>query len=303
MSDSQWFYSDAQQQQLGPVTFAQIQQLAATGQIQANTLIWNEGMPNWTPANQVQGVFNASSTPAAPANPAAAQNPYTAPATPAGATMGGNYPAPFVKKASFPLYLGLLLGSIALLILSGALATPPEVPDLSEENRQFSQAETAEEVAQAQEAIRVKTEAFKTEFKSDASNGLALGGIGLAWLLSIFSTIYGYIIMYRAWHVLQPGGARTTPGKAIGFMFIPFFNIYWIFNAFVGWATDWNRIRSSYPDLQAAPVASRGMFIASLVCILTLILAPIGMILFLICKKQMCDTVNFFAQRQSAGLS
>jgi len=38
--------------------------------------------------------------------------------------------------------------------------------------------------------------------------------------------------------VIPDAYARTTPGKAVGFLFIPLFNIYWIFVAIMGLADD-----------------------------------------------------------------
>ncbi|MBO5438357.1 MAG: leucine-rich repeat protein [Thermoguttaceae bacterium] len=46
--------------------------------------------------------------------------------------------------------------------------------------------------------------------------------------------------LYRCWHLIQDGHARTTPGKAVGFIFVPFFNIYWVFVAIYGLAMDLN---------------------------------------------------------------
>ena len=159
-------------------------------------------------------------------------------------------------------------------------------------------------MAQAQEEMNTKSEAFATELVASTASGLGIGSLlgFAAWGISVFAAIYGYIILYRAWHILQPGGARTTPGAAVGFMFIPLFNLYWVFNVYVGWSTDWNRIRSTYPDLQAAPAASGGMFIAALVCLITIILSPIGLILFFICIKQQCDVINHIASKHSLGM-
>ena len=42
------------------------------------------------------------------------------------------------------------------------------------------------------------------------------------------------------WTIIQDGNARTTPGKAVGFCFIPFFSLYWIFVAYLGLAKDMN---------------------------------------------------------------
>jgi hypothetical protein len=281
MSNAQWFYSDAQQQQLGPVTFAQVQQLAASGQIQPTTLIWTEGMP------------------------------YNAPATYATPAAANGYPAPFVKKTSFKLYMGATIASFILVaialasLFAVAKSAADSMPDLAEERRQIATAGTAEEMKQAQENMDKKRAEFSQEISGTSAAGAGIGMLGLlaAWGISIFAAVYGYLILYRSWHVLQPGGARTTPGQAVGFMFIPVFNIYWIFNAYVGWSTDWNRIRRSYPNLQSAPTASGGMCIAAFVCMFTLILSPVGIILFLIYKKQMCDTINFFAANQAGAMN
>lgn len=307
MSNDQWFYTDAQQQQLGPVPFDTIQRLSAAGQIQPTTLVWNESLPNWTAASQVPGIFNAPvATP---------QSPYQAPAGYGVAPVGSNYPAPFVKKTSFGLYLGAYLAAFILMIIVavsmmavsiGTVMASGQSPlDLREEEQQLERAETVEEREAIKERIEQKQRDFSTELSAGASAGIGIGFLGIlaAWGLSIFAAVYGYIILYRAWHILQPGGARTTPGQAVGFMFIPIFNIYWIFNAYVGWSTDWNRIRSSYPDLKGAPAASGGIFIAGLVCVFTVIASPVGLILILIGVKQMCDTINFFATRQLMGSS
>jgi hypothetical protein len=56
--------------------------------------------------------------------------------------------------------------------------------------------------------------------------------------------IYGLVVLciliYKMWDAIQDGPARTTPGKAVGFLFIPFFNFYWIFQAYWGWTKDYN---------------------------------------------------------------
>jgi len=41
----------------------------------------------------------------------------------------------------------------------------------------------------------------------------------------IASVVLYYILLYRFWDVIQDGSPRTTPGKGIGFLFIPFFNL------------------------------------------------------------------------------
>lgn len=55
------------------------------------------------------------------------------------------------------------------------------------------------------------------------------------------SAVLEYILLYKYWQNIQDGFASTTPGKAVGFMFIPFFNFYWMFRVFWGLAKDLNR--------------------------------------------------------------
>ena len=76
----------------------------------------------------------------------------------------------------------------------------------------------------------------------------------------IAGTVLGYILLYRSWLLIQDGNARTTPGKAVGFCFIPFFNLYWMYVAFVGLSKDMN----SYCNERqiAAPTISEGMTLA-----------------------------------------
>jgi hypothetical protein len=86
-------------------------------------------------------------------------------------------------------------------------------------------------------------------------------------LSAIATAILWYIILYKCWALIQDGNARTTPGKAVGFNFIPFFNFYWIFVAYPGWAKDANIYIRRY-QLPIAPV-SEGL--ATAMCVLSLL--------------------------------
>ena len=309
MSNVQWFYADAQQQQQGPVTFEQIQQLAASGQIQPASLIWNEGMPNWSAASQVDGVFNQGAP-----QPAAAQppgNPYAAPVSgnPMGApATGGSYPIPPVKKVSYPLFLitsvaGIILYIAAAVIIFASVAktatefenNKPSQPPMEtvEDFNKFKAQSEAEREAQAEEQAEKIMEDFPVA-------AVGVGGIGL--LLMMIAGILGLICVYRAWCCVQPGGARSTPGKAVGFLFIPFFNIYWIFVAFYGWAQDWTRIQASHGNLAAMPRVSPPLFLTALISSFCIIIPFLGFlallaypILYLIMMAQMHKVVNSMA--------
>src|SRR5688572_25213752 len=63
-----WYYVDAGQQ-AGPVDDAQLAELALSGKIRADTMVWREGMEDWRPYSQVQspGPQAAAPPPSAPA--------------------------------------------------------------------------------------------------------------------------------------------------------------------------------------------------------------------------------------------
>jgi hypothetical protein len=70
--------------------------------------------------------------------------------------------------------------------------------------------------------------------------GLPLAFIFIGIPAIIAGMVIYYILLYRFWLLIQDGKARTSPGKAVGFCFIPFFNFYWLYVAVVGLAKDVN---------------------------------------------------------------
>jgi len=51
-----WFYRQDGKQN-GPCSAAELRQLAASGQLQPDNLVWNENMPDWLPAEKVPEIF------------------------------------------------------------------------------------------------------------------------------------------------------------------------------------------------------------------------------------------------------
>jgi hypothetical protein len=56
MAQNEWFYEKAGQRQ-GPVSPVALKQLAIKGNITPSTLVWKEGLPQWTPAKAIRGLF------------------------------------------------------------------------------------------------------------------------------------------------------------------------------------------------------------------------------------------------------
>jgi hypothetical protein len=51
-----WYYLQGETQ-FGPMDFAQLQYYAAAGQLNPHDLVWTESLPDWTPANDLNGIF------------------------------------------------------------------------------------------------------------------------------------------------------------------------------------------------------------------------------------------------------
>ena len=82
----------------------------------------------------------------------------------------------------------------------------------------------------------------------------------MIYVCIIFTNIVLLRMIYKAWAALPSSHARTTPGEAVGFMFLPFYNLYWFWNACVGFAKDFNRYTKQVDPQQ--PPQPDGFYIA-----------------------------------------
>ena len=60
-------------------------------------------------------------------------------------------------------------------------------------------------------------------------------------LYLLVASVFYVVLLHKSWKQIQDGSVRTTPGKAVGLLFVPFFNLYWNFVAVDGLARDINR--------------------------------------------------------------
>ncbi|MFO1464297.1 MAG: hypothetical protein U1F66_11020 [bacterium] len=95
--------------------------------------------------------------------------------------------------------------------------------------------------------------------------------------------------VYKFWNSIQDGHPRMTPGKAIGFLFIPFFNIYWLFQVYPGFATDYNRYIQE-KGIQVRPL-SQGLLTTMAIFILISI-PVVNWIVQAMAISKICDAVN-----------
>ena len=149
---------------------------------------------------------------------------------------------------------------------------------------------------------------YVSQARQEASDGgpllaaslfLFCGGVAAV----IYATVMFCRLIYFAWRSIQDGHARTTPGNAVGLLFIPVYNIYWNFQALWGFAMDYNAyIKRHGLDLASLP---RPLFFALCVCQAVVAVMPVGMIglvfgvatfvLLIAAAAKMIDAVNGIA--------
>lgn len=78
-AESTWFYT-RQGEQHGPLTFAGLQEKARAGDINPRLdMAWTQGMADWKPAGEIEGLFEKRPMPEAPEPLAPAADPYAPP--------------------------------------------------------------------------------------------------------------------------------------------------------------------------------------------------------------------------------
>jgi len=124
--------------------------------------------------------------------------------------------------------------------------------------------------------------------------------VGLALVAGLYGGIVRLVLWYKMWAAIQDGHARTTPGKAIGFLFIPVFNIYWVFQAVWGFSKDCNK----YIKRHGIPTERlfEGLFLAYVILgfmawipALRLPLTVLTYFMLLVLTSEVCDAVNAIA--------
>ena len=135
---------------------------------------------------------------------------------------------------------------------------------------------------------------------------LSLTIFGVIQFLAV-STATTLVVVWQMWSSIQDGRARTTPGQAIGYLFIPFYNLYWIFQVWSGFPKDFNNYVKRY-QLPVSQLSS-GVYeaypilmVMSVIPVLGIIFAAVGFGVFLAVIAKTCNGVNeltdFLQQRQ-----
>lgn len=141
--------------------------------------------------------------------------------------------------------------------------------------------------------------------------GLYLGGIVLSFtgfgvLLAIPAWVFWGMFTFMAWKQIQDGHQRTSPGLAVGLMFIPLFNIYWAFVSFLGLAKSINdyQVRwgtSTRPVNEGLALTACILLCTIVIPVLNIFTVIVSIIIWLIVMNQIREASLAIAQARLEG--
>ena len=127
-----------------------------------------------------------------------------------------------------------------------------------------------------------------------AVDAAQLIGIYVFGQFAVVHTIFNCLLLHRMWSVIQDGQTTLTARRAIGFLFIPLFNFYWIFRAWASYPAEFNRYVERY-DLPVVPLAG-GRFVAYPILLLAAAVVyvplPVVPFAFLTVARRACGAVD-----------
>lgn len=132
---------------------------------------------------------------------------------------------------------------------------------------------------------------------NDDPPNVLFGLIFLSLAPILFSGVVVCIFVYRMWAAIQDNSVRTTPARAVGLLLVPFFNLYWMFHVFRGFAWDYNeyvaRRQLGLPRLDEQPFR---WYPISVLCSLIPFVGGIALLisvpLLAVVMIKTCDAVN-----------
>lgn len=86
---------------------------------------------------------------------------------------------------------------------------------------------------------------------------------GISFILNM---VFQLIVLYRHWSVIKDvSDPSATPGTAVGFVFIPIFNLYWVFIAFYKLSVDQERFIKQF-GVSIPKKPQPGLALAAVIC-------------------------------------
>jgi hypothetical protein len=142
----------------------------------------------------------------------------------------------------------------------------------------------------------------------DAATAI-FGGSFLIFLFGficlISAAVAQLVLWYKAWAAIQDGHARTTPGMAVGLMFIPLFNLYWGFQAIHGFAVDYNKYiarhqRPVTPLSEGLYLSAPIMMVMGMIPFVNLLIGVVLLVVNVMLAMKTIDAINALASAPQA---
>jgi len=133
--------------------------------------------------------------------------------------------------------------------------------------------------------------------------GFPLSIVLIGFPILIIAHIFSLILIYNLWKLIPLEIRETTPGRAVGFTFIPFFNIYWYFVAFLSLAKslnvviDKNQVRTNRID-EGFVLTFCILFIFHFIPYINILTSLVSIPFFIITLKQMKNAGKAIVQQQ-----
>ncbi len=79
--------------------------------------------------------------------------------------------------------------------------------------------------------------------KSNDAVDTAIAYAARIWIYALLQflivhAVFNFLLLARMWDAIQDGQTTIAVGKAIGFLFVPLFNIYWFFRVWKSFPTE-----------------------------------------------------------------
>ncbi len=252
-----WYFIE-NNQPTGPISREELLALIQAGRIGSSTPVWRKGMDGWRPLAQTDFQTDADASSVLPENASSSEN---AMQTEANSSIPADFIAGFaafranelskIQKSFYRMMVSLFLlivttigffaGIIAVAVMNETKNLPPEA--------------------------------------SATGVAIILGAAVILILVSIFFTVYYLCLLYHLWRIVPNSMAYTTPGCAIGFLFIPIFNIVWTVLMFYHLGKHYDELRR-WKRLPGTDLATFAIFVCILgflpyISMLNVILLPL----------------------------
>lgn len=194
----EWYYVDENENPQGVYSFEEIEQLIKTSVIKKSTYLWKEGFEDWKHLSEIEEFQDILKN-----IPPQIPKKDTSQSFTRGQDTASVSKEKFINEKIFWLTFLITGGGIFICFLIADILQPPELMTN----------------LQSKGVVDLGGVDY---FIYSLFNVL---GIILSFIFGLFYLFY----TFKMWKVLQNGETTITPGKAVGFTFIPLFNFYWVF--------------------------------------------------------------------------